>query len=202
MERVRIPAAAGRLSDYPFQFSGGMRQRALIAMALSLQPDLLIADEPTTALDVTTQAQILDLLAALQADSGMGMILITHNIGVAAKVARRVLVMYAGRVAEIGPTERVLRRPSHPYTKGLRDSLPSFDMRQDRLTQIPGAPPDLSNVPPGCSFHPRCSWAKPGLCDQVRPELRTVAGAQVACHFAEEVMGTSSREHGSSPARQ
>ncbi len=188
MKRVQISAAEARFDDYPFQFSGGMRQRALIAMALALSPELLIADEPTTALDVTTQAQILELLVELQADFGMGLILITHDIGVVAEITDRVVVMYAGRIAETGSTDTVLRQPAHPYTKGLRDSLPDLDARQERLVSIPGTPPDLSRIPPGCPFHPRCAWSKPGLCDQALPPLRTLAGRQVACHLAEQVL--------------
>jgi oligopeptide/dipeptide ABC transporter ATP-binding protein len=196
MRRVQISAAEARFDDYPFQFSGGMRQRALIAMALALNPALLIADEPTTALDVTTQAQILELLVELQADFGMGLILITHDIGVVAEIADRVVVMYAGRVAETGPSDKVLRQPSHPYTKGLRDSLPELEARQERLVSIPGTPPDLSRIPAGCPFHPRCAWSRPGLCDQTLPPLRPVDGRQVACHLAEQVLQAAAREVG------
>lgn len=188
MERVRIPDATRRARDYPIQFSGGMRQRVLIAMAMALHPNLLIADEPTTALDVTTQAQILTLLAELQTEYGMGLILITHNFGIVAEFAQRVAVMYAGRFVETGPTRTVLRYPSHPYTLGLKKSLPLIGESRHRLTPIPGNPPDLLNIPAGCPFNPRCNYAQVELCMLDTPSLKPIADRQVACHFAEEVL--------------
>ena len=160
MERVRIPDARDRVNAYPHEFSGGMRQRAMIAMALSLDPDVLIADEPTTALDVTVQAQIMELLHDLQQDTGMGLILITHDLGVVAEVSDRVVVMYAGEIMEDGEIGDVYHHPAHPYTLGLMDSIPRPDVHTDRLLPIQGAPPDLLNIPTGCPFHPRCPFAK------------------------------------------
>ena len=155
MERVKIPDARRRVNAYPHDFSGGMRQRAMIAMALSLDPDVLIADEPTTALDVTVQAQIMELLHELQTDTGMGLILITHDLGVVAEVCDRVVVMYAGEIMEDGEINDVYHHPAHPYTLGLMDSIPRTDMHTDRLTPIQGAPPDQVNFPAGCTYHPR-----------------------------------------------
>jgi peptide/nickel transport system ATP-binding protein len=185
--RVGIPHPAGRVDDYPHQFSGGMRQRAMIAMALSCDPELLIADEPTTALDVTVQAQILDLIVDLQAELGSAVIIITHDLGVVAELADEVLVMYAGRAAERGTADGVFREPRHPYTWGLLGSMPRLDAaRVDRLRSIPGTPPSLINVPPGCPFHPRCGY--PALaaaeCDYEVPLLRdTGDGHEAACHL-------------------
>ncbi|MGH8905215.1 MAG: ABC transporter ATP-binding protein [Egibacteraceae bacterium] len=187
MERVRIPSARQRAGDYPHQFSGGMRQRVMIAMALALDPDILIADEPTTALDVTVQAQIMDLLARLQRDTGMGLILITHDLGVVAGVADRVAVMYAGRIVETGPVRDLYRRPAHPYTKGLMASIPRLDQRGGPLTPITGAPPDLTAIPSGCPFHPRCPYRR-DVCVQDRPPLFDAGRDRgSACHFWEEV---------------
>jgi oligopeptide transport system ATP-binding protein len=191
LERVRIPSAAGRVGDYPHQFSGGMRQRVMIAMALALGPEVVIADEPTTALDVTVQAQILELLAELQAETGMGLVLITHDLGVAAEVADRVAVMYAGRVVETGPAEEVLVTPRHPYTQGLLASRPRGQGRLgQRLEPIAGAPPSLSRIPPGCPFHPRCPYAVE-RCRVELPPLVEVAGSRSgrasACWRTEEV---------------
>jgi oligopeptide/dipeptide ABC transporter ATP-binding protein len=160
LDSVGIPNAAQRVDDYPHEFSGGMRQRAMIAMALALEPDLLIADEPTTALDVTVQAQILALLERLNRESGLATILITHDLGVVAEVADRVLVMYAGRVIEQGTLDEIFYDPQHPYTWGLLGSLTRMDRtRRARLAQISGAPPSLQDLPPGCSFRPRCPHA-------------------------------------------
>jgi len=157
--RVGIPSPARRVDDYPHQFSGGMRQRAMIAMALSCDPELLIADEPTTALDVTVQAQILDLILDLQAEFGSAVVIITHDLGVVAEVSDQILVMYAGRPVETGPAVGVFSRPAHPYTGGLLGSMPRLDtVRADRLHPIPGTPPSLINVPSGCPFHPRCAY--------------------------------------------
>ncbi|HYH48344.1 MAG TPA: ABC transporter ATP-binding protein [Acidimicrobiia bacterium] len=172
LERVRIPAAASRVGEYPHQFSGGMRQRVMIAMALALDPKVLIADEPTTALDVTVQAQILELLDELRADTGMGLLLITHDLGVVAETADRVAVMYAGRVVETGPTDNVLSDPRHPYTEGLLASVPRGQSgREERLRPIAGAPPSLARIPAGCPFHPRC----PYVIDQCRTERPPLA---------------------------
>jgi oligopeptide transport system ATP-binding protein len=184
MERVGIPSAAARLDDYPHQFSGGMCQRVMIAIALALEPEVLIADEPTTALDVTVQAQIMDLLRTLQRDSGMSLILITHDLGVIAETADRVAVMYAGRIVETGPMREVFRRPAHPYTIGLMRSIPRLDVRGRRLLAIGGSPPVLSKLPPGCAFRPRCDHAGPP-CAEERPDLLPLgAGRASACHFA------------------
>ena len=159
LKRVRVPAAESRVKDYPHQFSGGMRQRAMIAMGLSNEPDLLIADEPTTALDVTVQAQILELLRDLNEETKTAIILITHNMGVVAGLCKRVLVMYAGRIVEQGPVEQIFKDPQHPYTWSLLQSIPRLDAdRKDRLLSIEGLPPDLIKPPRGCRFHPRCQF--------------------------------------------
>jgi oligopeptide transport system ATP-binding protein len=187
MERVKIPMARERVGSYPHEFSGGMRQRVMIAMALSLDPDILVADEPTTALDVTVQAQIMDLLAELQTETGMGLILITHDLGVVAEVADRVVVMYAGREVESGEIGDLYHRPAHPYTVGLMKSLPRPDVHTERLHPIAGSPPDLLAIPAGCPFHPRCPYARP-RCWQAAPELLAVGAERLsACHFWEEV---------------
>ena len=187
MERVRIPSARDRLNDYPHHFSGGMRQRVMIAMALALDPAVIIADEPTTALDVTVQAQIMDLLLDLQRENDMGIVLITHDLGVVAETADRVAVMYAGSIVETGTTGTVFNWPAHPYTVGLMRSVPRVDSVGERLEPIVGSPPSLARIPPGCSFHPRCPRAE-GVCSVESPALREVAGGRrSACHFAEDV---------------
>ncbi|MGH3697376.1 MAG: ABC transporter ATP-binding protein [Pseudonocardiaceae bacterium] len=191
LERVGVPQAHFRADDYPHQFSGGMRQRAMIAMALSCSPALLIADEPTTALDVTVQAQILDLIRDLQTDFDSSVIIITHDLGVVAELADDILVMYAGRAVEYGPASEVFSSPQHPYTWGLLGSMPRWDReRTQRLAPIPGSPPSLINVPPGCPFHPRCGYAgrTGGQSSTVRPELRAAGstGHLVACHLSDE----------------
>ncbi len=168
MDRVRIPAAAQRVRDYPHQFSGGMRQRIMIAMALALEPALIIADEPTTALDVTVQAQVMDLLAELQREYRMALILITHDLGVVADVADRIAVMYAGRIVESAPVHDIYRAPAHPYTRGLLDSVPRLDQKGRQLDAISGLPPNLTRIPPGCSFHPPLP-AGPGRVPHRRP---------------------------------
>ena len=179
---VGIPEARRRLDDYPHQFSGGMRQRVMIAIAVACEPKLLIADEPTTALDVTIEAQILDLLARLQADLGMAMILITHDLGVVARAADRLAVMYAGRVVEEGPTDTVFATPKMPYTMGLMRSIPRADA-EGALTPIAGQPPDLSALPPGCPFAPRCGFVA-AACRERVPEARSVGpDHQVRCLF-------------------
>jgi oligopeptide/dipeptide ABC transporter ATP-binding protein len=193
MDRVRIPAAAMRYDSYPHQMSGGMRQRIMIAMALALQPQILIADEPTTALDVTVQAQILDLLMQLRDDTGMALMFITHDLSVSAEIADRIAVMYAGRIVESGPAAEVYRHSHHPYTLGLLRSVPRAAGRGRRLSPIPGSPPSLSALPSGCTFHPRCPRAA-GICAESDPSLLTVAaGHTSACHFAEEVGHDSGR---------
>ena len=159
MKRVRIPAAEQRVRDYPHQFSGGMRQRVMIAMGISNEPSLIIADEPTTALDVTVQASIIELLRDLSNEFAASVILITHNLSVVASLCQRVIVMYAGRIVEEGPTRQIFKNPQHPYTWSLLRSLPRIDERgHQKLIAISGLPPDLSNMPPGCKFHPRCRF--------------------------------------------
>jgi oligopeptide transport system ATP-binding protein len=186
MDRVRIPAAKERVGDYPHQFSGGMRQRIMIAMALALEPDVIIADEPTTALDVTVQAQVMDLLAELQREFTMGLVLITHDLGVVAGVADRIAVMYAGRIVETAPVRELYRRPAHPYTRGLLDSLPRLADKGRELRAIEGLPPNLRDVPPGCPFHPRCPRVR-DLCRTDLPPLQAVSdGHATACHFGRE----------------
>jgi oligopeptide transport system ATP-binding protein len=188
LDSVGIPAAAQRVDDYPHQFSGGMRQRVMIAMALALDPDVLIADEPTTALDVTVQAQIMKLLADLQGERNMGLILITHDIGVVADVADDICVMYAGREVEKADVFSIYASPAHPYTKGLLESIPRIDMKGKQLASIQGLPPNLTRMPPGCAFHPRCHFARQ-RCREETPPLYTVApGRLSACHFYEEVL--------------
>jgi peptide/nickel transport system ATP-binding protein len=174
LRRVRIPSPEKRFDDYPHKLSGGMRQRAMIAMALSCSPDLLIADEPTTALDVTIQAQILDLLAELRAESGMAIMLITHDLGVIAEMADEVLVMYAGRVIERAPAEALFANPEHPYTIGLMGSIPRLDREQERLAAIEGQVPNLTALPQGCRFRARCPFAI-AACAEADPPLIEVA---------------------------
>ena len=188
MKLVRIPDAERRVDQYPHQFSGGMRQRVVIAMALALDPDLVIADEPTTALDVTVQKQIIALLKDIQQKRRMGLVLISHDLGVVADVAQRVVVMYGGRVMESGPLRAVYDAPAHPYTVGLLRSVPSAVAPGERLESIPGSPPDPSSAPPGCVFSPRCPLAS-DRCRSEQPPLREVApGRMTACHYAEEVL--------------
>ncbi len=184
LREVGIPNAADRLSSYPHELSGGMRQRVMIAMALVLDPEILIADEPTTALDVTVQAQILDLVRELQAEHGTAVVLITHDLGVIAETADEVAVMYAGRVAELGPLQGVIDHPEHPYTWGLLQSLPSTEAsRSEPLHPIEGSPPSLISVPSGCPFHPRCPYVM-DVCPRERPALLpTTPGHTVACHL-------------------
>jgi peptide/nickel transport system ATP-binding protein len=185
---VGIPRAERRIDDYPHQFSGGMRQRVMIAMALVNDPDLLIADEPTTALDVTTQAQILELMNRLQREFGSAIIMITHDLGVIAEIADEVVVMYAARVAEKGTVDQLFKRPHHPYTWGLLGSLPRLDADTERLVQIQGQPPSLLNPPRGCRFNPRCPYVM-SICKQEEPRLRPVTGEPEhvqACHLDEQ----------------
>ena len=188
MDRVRIPAAKDRVRDYPHQFSGGMRQRIMIAMALALEPSLIIADEPTTALDVTVQAQVMDLLAELQHEYDMGLILITHDLGVVADVADRIAVMYAGRIVESAPVHDIYRAPAHPYTKGLLRSIPRLDRKGRELYAIKGLPPSLLRIPPGCAFHPRCPIARDVCRAEVPPLYEVTEDRESACHFWKETL--------------
>ncbi|MER6445577.1 ABC transporter ATP-binding protein [Streptomyces venezuelae] len=191
MDRVKIPAAKERVGDYPHQFSGGMRQRIMIAMALALEPSLIIADEPTTALDVTVQAQVMDLLAELQRELNMGLILITHDLGVVADVADNIAVMYAGRIVEAAPVHEIYKAPAHPYTRGLLDSIPRLDQKGQELYAIKGLPPNLVAIPPGCAFNPRCPMAQ-AVCRTDVPPLYRVTESPVertsACHFWKECL--------------
>jgi oligopeptide transport system ATP-binding protein len=182
LDRVRVPDAAHRINAWPHQFSGGMRQRAMIAMALACEPKLLIAYEPTTALDVTVQAQILDLLKDITRDSGLALILITHNMGIVARYADRIAVMYGGRIIESGSARDIFERPAHPYTEGLMASVPRLDSTaKSHLFAIEGNPPDLAALPAGCAFAPRCG-RRVGACQTIRPVLTTVGSDhQAAC---------------------
>ena len=188
LTEVGIPDVASRISNYPHEFSGGMRQRLVIAMALAVDPQLVVADEPTTALDVTVEAQILSLMKTLLARKRVGLVIITHSMGVVAEIADRVCVMYAGRVVETAKVSEIFARPAHPYTIGLMNSIP-HRMVGKRLTPIPGQPPDLAAIPSGCPFHPRCSFAR-DRCGSEKPALRNVAstGHRAACFYAEEVL--------------
>jgi len=197
---VGIPNPKDRAHQYPHEYSGGMRQRAMIAMSIANDPDVLIADEPTTALDVTIQAQVLDTLERVEARTNSAVVLITHDLGVVAGVAQRVMVMYAGRSAEFGTVNEVFYEPCHPYTQGLLASLPRIDRRtSERLHRIKGQPPSLVYVPSGCPFHPRCPIAEvPGVCNEVRPPLLEVGVTHwSACHFAERLMSeVKDRQYG------
>src|SRR6266511_1745287 len=200
LDLVGIPQPDRRFQQYPHEFSGGMRQRAMIAMAISNDPALLIADEPTTALDVTIQAQILEVLKLAQKETQAATILITHDLGLIAEMADRVIVMYAGKVVESGDVHTIFQAPRHPYTIGLMDSLPRLTLDEDWLRPIPGQPPSLINRPPGCPFHPRCFLSQGRVrCREEEPPLRKIAeGHLTACHFAEELEGRSS--HLATPA--
>ena len=189
MERVRIPDARRRVGDYPHQFSGGMRQRIMIAIALSLDPEVLIADEPTTALDVTVQAQIMQLLTELKEEFELALILITHDLGVVAEVADRVAVVYAGRVVEEGPAAALYAAPAHPYTQGLLASIPQLARHGQRLPMIPGSPPTFAHPPAACPFAPRCRYAQP-VCSEQLPAALPVGDSsrRSACHFADKVL--------------
>jgi oligopeptide transport system ATP-binding protein len=191
MDRVRIPAARQRVHDYPHQFSGGMRQRIMIAMAIALDPEVLIADEPTTALDVTVQAQIMELLAELQRESDMGLILITHDLGVVADVADKIAVMYAGRIVENALVHDIYRAPAHPYAKGLLESIPRVDQKGQELYAIKGLPPNLLAMPPGCAFHPRCPYRQDDCVTEVPPLYEVGPTRTSACHYWREVLDGS-----------
>ncbi|MEJ7773429.1 MAG: ABC transporter ATP-binding protein [Nocardioidaceae bacterium] len=188
LDLVGIPGAPARINSFPHQFSGGMRQRVMIAMALALEPDIIIADEPTTALDVTVQAQVMTLLSDLQREMRLGLILITHDMGVVADVADKICVMYAGHAVERADVYEIYERPAHPYTKALLESIPRVDQKGQDLTVIKGLPPALVNPPPGCSFHPRCAFAR-DRCTTDEPPLYEVPGNRLsACHYWEEVL--------------
>jgi peptide/nickel transport system ATP-binding protein len=185
INRVRISSPERRLSQYPHEFSGGMRQRIVIAISLLTDPALIIADEPTTALDVTIQAEIMELLLDLCSSRQMGLILITHDLAVVSRITQRIAVMYAGLIVETGPTAEVIANPRHPYTRGLINALPQTRRGQKRLRQIPGVMPGLRNLPPGCAFHPRCELCR-DVCATIQPDVRGLAsGVQVACHLVE-----------------
>jgi peptide/nickel transport system ATP-binding protein len=185
---VGVPDPEARARQFPHEFSGGMRQRAMIAMAIANEPKLLIADEPTTALDVTIQAQVMELLEEVRARTGSSMVLVTHDLGLVAETAQRIAVMYAGRIAELAPTEAIFARPAHPYTIGLLASLPSLDAEDETLPSIPGQPPDMRRRPPGCAFHPRCALGHDRTrCAAERPTPTPLGdGRHAACHFARE----------------
>jgi oligopeptide/dipeptide ABC transporter ATP-binding protein len=195
LDLVGVPNPETRYGQYPHEFSGGMRQRAMIAMAMSNSPSLLIADEPTTALDVTIQAQVLEVLKRVQQQTDAGTILITHDLGIVAELCDRVLVMYAGHIVESGDVATIFRSPRHPYTIGLMDSLPKLTEDEDWLRPIPGAPPSLIDLPTGCPFHPRCFLAQGReRCRTERPPLSGVEGEHAAaCHFSEELIGYKSK---------
>jgi peptide/nickel transport system ATP-binding protein len=188
LQLVGIPEARRRLSSYAHEFSGGMRQRVLIAMAIANDPDVIIADEPTSALDVTVQAQILETLEKAQSETGAAIVLITHDLGVVARAADRVMVMYAGRAVEVGMVEHIYGSPRMPYTMALLRSLPRLDARRKEPTAIPGSPPSPANLPSGCPFSPRCPMSRPA-CHELEPELLPVDGPShlSACHFADEL---------------
>jgi len=183
LKLVGIPAPESRIKNYPFEMSGGMQQRVVIAMALASEPKLLVADEPTTALDVTIQAQILELLHELKQRLGMAILLITHNLGIVGDMADRVAVMYAGQIVELSPAKELLRRPLHPYTRALMASVPKLRGDADRLSAIPGNVPRIGNFPPGCRFAPRCSIAKPECSEKIPELVRVEAGRWVRCPF-------------------
>jgi len=196
LQTVGIPQPERRHEQYPHEFSGGMRQRAMIAMAIANNPTLLIADEPTTALDVTIQAQVLEVLKKARDETDAATILITHDLGLIAEMADRVIVMYAGKIVELGDVHTIFASPRHPYTVGLMDSLPRLTVDEEFLRPIPGQPPSLINRPPGCPFHPRCFLSQGRTrCREEEPPLRPVGGTQhlSACHFAEELEGQTSK---------
>jgi oligopeptide/dipeptide ABC transporter ATP-binding protein len=200
LRMVGVPNPEARYEQYPHEFSGGMRQRAMIAMSIANSPSLLIADEPTTALDVTIQAQVLEVLKTVQAETDAATILITHDLGIVAELCERVIVMYGGKIVEHGDVHTIFRSPRHPYTIGLMDSLPKLTEDEDWLRPIPGQPPSLINRPPGCAFHPRCFLSQGRLrCRDEVPPLRASDGGEdhrSACHFAEELIGRTSKFSG------
>ena len=185
LRQTGIPAPEARIDQYPHQFSGGMRQRVVIALALAAEPRLIVADEPTTALDVSIQAQIIFLLKRLAREHHAAVMLVTHDMGVIAEACDRVAVMYAGRIVEIGPVQQVIHQPAHPYTRGLMGSIPAMDEDRERLTQIDGTMPRLNAIPSGCAFHPRCACVMP-RCRQERPELMDAGATRAACWLLAE----------------
>ncbi len=193
LDLVGIPDAEARIDSYPHEFSGGMRQRVMIAMALSCQPELLIADEPTTALDVTIQAQILELIRRLKIETGASVILVTHDLGVVAGMTDHIVVMYAGRVFEQAPTSELFERPGNPYTRGLLRSVPDPAAEQGKLYQIPGQPPDLARLPSGCPFAPRCERAEEICRREFPPFVQLTSEHYSLCHFADEVYAESQK---------
>ena len=197
LEMVGIPQPERRYNQFPHEYSGGMRQRAMIAMAMANRPKLLIADEPTTALDVTIQAQVIETLKAAREETGAASILITHDLGLVSQIADRVIVMYAGRIVEEGNIADIFSRPRHPYTIGLLASIPSIQRKRTKLYSIPGQPPDMANVPPGCPFHPRCAIGRErSVCRSDTPQLLNLGtGQQAACHFTDEAASWA-RERG------
>jgi oligopeptide/dipeptide ABC transporter ATP-binding protein len=183
LKALEVPSPETRMHNYPFELSGGMRQRVMIAMALSCRPKLLIADEPTTNLDVTVQAQILEIMRNLKKDFGSSLLLITHDLGIVAEMANRVAIMYAGRIVEYSDVTTILEKHKHPYVEGLLNSLPNIHNRKQKLISIPGMLPSLINPPSGCRFHPRCQYSKP-ICKKIEPELLEVEpNHHVACHL-------------------
>ena len=190
LQQTGIPAAEARIDQYPHQFSGGMRQRVVIALALAAEPKLIVADEPTTALDVSIQAQIISLLKRLCKEHGAAVMLVTHDMGVIAETCDRVAVMYAGRIVEVGPVADVIHRPSHPYTEGLMGSIPAMDEERERLAQIDGAMPRLNAIPPGCAFNPRCPQAF-ARCRVERPDLLDAGATYAACWLVAEPVRTA-----------
>jgi oligopeptide/dipeptide ABC transporter ATP-binding protein len=196
LDLVGVPNPEVRVDQYPHEFSGGMRQRAMIAMSIANSPSLLVADEPTTALDVTIQAQVLEVLQRVQEKTDAGTILITHDLGIVAELCDRVIVMYAGRIVETGDVTTIFQKPSHPYTIGLMNSLPKLTEDEERLEPIPGAPPSLISLPTGCAFHPRCFLSNGReRCRTELPELRRAEGPEhaAACHYSEELVGFKSK---------
>ena len=196
LEQVGIPDAEKRIRQFPHQFSGGMRQRVMIAMALSCNPKLIIADEATTALDVTIQAQILELMKSLSSEYGVSLIVITHNLGVVARYADRVNIMYGGKIIEQGSAQEIYGNPRHPYTLGLLNSVPRLDLpRREKLDPIEGQPPDLTNLPPGCSFRPRCRYAI-DRCAEGIPSLQAINDGHLSACFVAETLGSRVKENG------
>ncbi|WLQ11485.1 ABC transporter ATP-binding protein [Hahella aquimaris] len=187
LKLVQIPSPEKRLDQYPHELSGGMKQRIIIAIALLLNPDIIIADEPTTALDVTIQAEIMDLLLELCKSQNLGLILITHDLGVVSQVTQQMIVMYAGKIIEQGPTKEIINDAQHPYTQGLINALPQQGVPGERLYQIPGAMPPLQRIPRGCAFHPRCAYAQE-RCEKEQPDFTISGGCRVACHMVEDMI--------------
>ncbi|WP_207063796.1 ABC transporter ATP-binding protein [Motiliproteus sp. SC1-56] len=193
LRQVHIPSPEKRIDQYPHELSGGMRQRVIIAIALLLDPVLIIADEPTTALDVTIQAEIMELLLELCESNNVGLVLITHDLGVVSQVTQKAIVMYAGRVIEQGPTKEIINDAQHPYTQGLINALPQQTLPGQRLNQIPGSMPSLQNIPAGCAFNPRCEFVM-DVCKQTLPGFTRSGGCQVACHMVREMKEKAAQE--------